>query len=57
MSEIKKLKPNTIVYFLADYDDDNGNPAKGRRHLVVEVGINRVLLLKITGKRKKLMVV
>ncbi|CAI2161909.1 5558_t:CDS:2 [Funneliformis geosporum] len=36
MSKIKKLKRNTIVYFLADYIDDDGEPAKGRRHLVVE---------------------
>lgn len=56
MSEIKKLKPNTIVYFLAEYIDDDGEPAKGRRHLVVEVDWenDKVLLLKITGKRKKL---
>ncbi len=56
MSEIKKLKPNTIVYFLADYDDDDGKPAKGRRHLVVDVDWenNKLFLLKITGKRKKL---
>lgn len=35
--EYKKLKTNTIVYFHADYTDDDGKPAKGRRHLIVEV--------------------
>jgi hypothetical protein len=56
MPEIKKLKTNTIVYFHADYIDDDGEPAKGRRHLVVEVDqeSDRVLFLKITSKRKDL---
>lgn len=53
---VKKLRTNIIVYFHADYTDDDGNPAKGRRHLIVEIDWenDKVFLLKITGKRKKL---
>lgn len=39
---------------MADYIDDDGNPAKGRRHSVVEINQGKAFLLKITSKRKKL---
>jgi hypothetical protein len=51
-----KLFPNTIVRFHADYIDDDGKPAKERRHLVIKVNEKkkRLLLLKVTSQFKSL---
>jgi len=49
-----KIFSNTIVRFRADYIDDDGEPAKERRYLVISVNKKRILLLKITSRFKSL---
>ncbi|CAH1765262.1 3489_t:CDS:1 [Entrophospora sp. SA101] len=54
MASEAEIKLNTIVYFQADYEDDDGEEAKGRRHVVSEIRGDELFFLKITSRRKGL---
>lgn len=45
---------NKIVYFEANYYDNNGKKVKPRSHLLLEIEGDNLLFLKLSGKRTKL---